>query len=55
MINRADIKREAKGIMRQARISPLLMGVLLLAISTILDRIISLAEYGTLFPTLRVI
>lgn len=55
MINRADIKREAKGIMRQARISPLLMGVLLLAISTILDRIISLAEYGTLFPTWRVI
>lgn len=55
MINRAAIKREAKGIMRQARVSPLLMGVLVLAISLILDRIISLVEYGTLFPTWRII
>lgn len=55
MIYRADIKREAKAIMRQARVSPLLMGVLVLAISAILNRIIYLVEYGTLFPTWRII
>ena len=53
MIYRAEIKQEAKGILRQAKVSPLLMGVLVLAISTILDRIVALIEYGTFFPTLR--
>lgn len=54
MINRAEIKREAKSIMRGAKVSPVLMGALVLAISVILDRIISLVEYGTLFPDLRI-
>ena len=55
MINRAEIKQEAKSIMRGARVSPVLMGTLVLAISLILDRIISLVEYGTLFPDLRIL
>lgn len=54
MINRAEIKQEAKSIMRGARVSPVLMGALVLAISLILDRIVSLVEYGTLFPDLRI-
>ena len=54
MINRAEIKQEAKSIMRGARVSPVLMGTLVLAISLILDRIISLVEYGTFFPDFRI-
>ena len=50
MINRAEIKREAKGILRQAKVSPLLMGVLIFAISLVLERIQYLIEYGTIFP-----
>ena len=54
MINRAEIKQEAKSIMRGARVSPVLMGTLVLAISLILDRIISLVEYGAFFPDFRI-
>ena len=54
MINRAEIKQEAKSIMWGARVSPVLMGTLVLAISLILDRIISLVEYGTFFPDFRI-
>ena len=53
MIDRAEIKREAKGIMRQARVSPLLIGLLIFAITMALDKVQSLVEYGTLFPTWR--
>ena len=55
MLNRQEIKREAKDIMRQARVSPLLMGALIFAITLVLDKILSLIEYGTLFPTWRLI
>ena len=55
MINRAEIKQEAKGIMRQAKVSPLLMGLLIFAITMVLDKIQSLVEYGTLFPTWRLL
>ena len=55
MIDRVEIKREARGILRQARVSPLLMGALVLAISLLLDKLVSLVEYGTLFPTWQLI
>ena len=55
MLNRQEIKREAKDIMRQARVSPLLMGALIFAITLVLDKILSLIEYGTLFPTWRLL
>lgn len=50
MKNRAEIKLEAKGIIRTARVSPILMGAIVLVISFVLERVVSLVEYGTLFP-----
>lgn len=50
MRNRVEIKAEAKGILRAARVSPIAMGAIVLVISFILDRVVSLVEYGTLFP-----
>ena len=55
MINRAEIKQQAKSIMRGAKASPILIGALVLAISLILDRVVSLVEYGTLFPDFRIL
>ena len=55
MIDRVEIKREARDLLRQAKVSPLLMGVLMLAVSLLLDKVAALVEYGTLFPTWRLI
>ena len=55
MIDRVEIKREARDLLRQAKVSPLLMGVHMLAVSLILDKVAALVEYGTLFPTWRLI
>jgi len=49
MINRAEIKAEAKSIMRGARVSPYIMTLLVMAIIFVLDRITDLAEGGSLF------
>lgn len=52
MTNRAEIKAEAKQIIRTARVSPLIMGAIMVAVSFVLDRVVSLVEYGSLFPTI---
>lgn len=49
MLDRAEIKREAKSIMRGARVSPYLMTLLLLGITYILDRLVEMVEYGSPF------
>lgn len=52
MINRSEIKQEAKVMLRQAGIHPLVMTGILLAITTVLNRIVLLLETGTLLPEL---
>lgn len=49
MINRAQIKAEAKGIMRGARVSPYIMTLLVMAIFFIFDRVTDLIESGSMF------
>lgn len=49
MIDRAEIKAEAKGIMKTARVSPYVMTLLLLAIIFLLERVSDLAEGGSPF------
>jgi len=49
MINRSEIKREAKGILRGARVSPLLVAAVVLAVQFLLERILDLVENGSLF------
>lgn len=49
MLNRADIKYEAKGILRTARVSPYIATLLVLAIIFVLNRLTDLAEGGSLF------
>lgn len=49
MRNRAEIKYEAKGIMRTAQVSPYVMTLLLLAIVFLLDRLVDLVQGGSLF------
>lgn len=50
MRNRVEIKAEAKSILRTARVSPIIMGAIVLVISFVLERVVSLVEYGSLFP-----
>lgn len=52
MRNRLEIKAEAKSILRSAHASPLLVTFLALAMCYVLDRVLNLMEYGTLFPDL---
>ena len=49
MIDRAEIKAEARGIMRTARVSPYVMTILLMAIIFVLERVSDLVEGGSPF------
>ena len=49
MRNRAQIKQEAKQLIRTGRVSPLVMTAILLVIGFMLERVITYVEYGTLF------
>ena len=51
MINRPQIKSEARQIIRTARVSPLVMSAIVLLIAFILARVSDLAEYGSLFAS----
>ena len=51
MRNRADIKYEAKMLVRTARVSPLVMTAIIMVISFVLDRVVDLVESGSLFAT----
>lgn len=51
MRNRIEIKEEAKGILRTAHVSPLLVTAIVMAITFLLDRVINLVEGGSLFYT----
>lgn len=48
MINRVEIKAEAKGIMRAARVNPYLVTLLVIAIGFALNRMVDLVEGGSL-------
>lgn len=50
MINRAEIKAEAKQLVRTGRVSPLIMTAIVLVIGYVLSRAVNLVTYGTLFP-----
>lgn len=49
MLNRAQIKADAKLIMKNARVSPYIMTLLVLAITFVLERVSDLVESGSLF------
>lgn len=49
MRKRADIKAEAKTILRSARVSPLVMTAIVMVISFVLDRVVDLVQNGSLF------
>lgn len=48
-LNRAQVKAEAKEMMRGAKVSPLLMTLLVMAIIFVLERVTDLVEGGSLF------
>lgn len=50
MRSRVDIKTEAKQILRTARVSPILITLIVMAIAFVLNRVVTLVEYGSLFP-----
>lgn len=49
MIDRSSIKQEAKGILRTARVSPLLVAAVVMGVQFILERIVTLVETGSFF------
>lgn len=49
MLDRAEIKLEAKSIMRGARMSPYLVTLLMIGITYVLDRLVDMVEYGSPF------
>ena len=51
MRNRAEIKHEARGILSAARVNPLLMTAIVMAVGFVLDRILDLVQGGSLFYT----
>lgn len=51
MRSRAEIKAEARGLIRTAQASPLLVTTVMLAVGFLLDRIVDLVETGSLFYT----
>lgn len=55
MINRAEIKAEAKQIMRGARVSPYIVTLLVMAIIFVLERVSDLVEGGSLFYSYEMI
>lgn len=50
MINRVEIKAEAKQLVRTGKVSPLIATTIVLLISYVLNRVVNLVTYGTLFP-----
>ena len=48
MRNRIDIKEESKGIIRSARVSPLLVTAIVMAVTFLLNRVIDLVEGGSM-------
>ena len=50
MINRTEIKAEAKQLIRTGRVSPLVVTAIVLVISYVLNRVVNLVTYGTIFP-----
>ena len=54
MLNRKEIKQHAKELIRSGQVSPLIMGAILVAVSFVLNRLVSMLEYGTFFPTFDV-
>ena len=50
MRSRVDIKTEAKEILRSAKVSPILITLIVMAIAFVLNRVVILVEYGALFP-----
>ena len=51
MINRVEIKMDAKVLVRTARVSPIVMTAIVMAICFVLDRVVDLVEGGSLFYT----
>ena len=49
MLNRPQIKADARLLIRTAAVSPLMMSAIVLLIVFLLDRVSDLAEYGSLF------
>ena len=49
MRDRASIKAEAKQIIRTAHVSPLIMTAIVIVICMVLDRVVDLVRYGSLF------
>ena len=49
MLNRFQIKAEAKQIVRTAHLSPLLITAIVLVVNFVLSRVIDLVEHGSLF------
>lgn len=49
MLDRRQVKTDAKALLRSAKVSPLLMTLILLAIAFALDRLVSLVETGSFF------
>lgn len=52
MIDRRQIKAEAKGFIRTGRVSPLAVTAIVVVITLVLERVIDLVNYGTLIPEL---
>ena len=50
MRNRLEIKSEAKSILRSAHASPLLVTAIVLVVCYVLERVLMLISFGTLFP-----
>ena len=51
MINRVEIKRDAKSLVSTARVSPLVVTAIVMAICFVLDRVVDLVEGGSPFYT----
>ena len=51
MINRVEIKRDAKSLISTARVSPLVVTAIVIAICFVLERVVDLVEGGSPFYT----
>lgn len=55
MLNRIQVKSEAKKIVRTAHVSPLLISTIVLAVTFVPERVMDLARYGDLFYSLTLV
>ena len=55
MLNRIQVKSEAKQIVRTAHVSPLLISTIVLAVTFVPERVMDLARYGDLFYSLTLV